>query len=228
MKWKDFKGLKYLEHSPGPSKNCVIAFHGYGANANDLSDLAENLHFEKKMDFLFPRGLIPIYLFPGVYGRAWFELKLSENIKSSFTEILPDKEKMGEIQKVISHIRDWLNNLSLRYDNIFIGGFSQGAVLVSHCFHRLDFAPKGLFILSGTLILPSLFHTLPESLKIPFFQCHGTQDSVLEIQGGRQLYEKLLSLGLKGQWYEFQGEHSIPQPAVSKLNHFISSTLKKS
>ena len=134
----------------------------------------------------------------------------------------------SQAHESVERIREWLNHLGGLYQNVFIGGFSQGAILVSHCFYGLNFVPKALLLFSGVLVVPSLFPILPESLKIPFFQSHGSDDSVLSISGAHKLHEKLLEIGLKGQWFEFAGGHGIPQEVINKVNIFLADVLDPS
>ena len=227
MEWKNFKQIKYLHDTSKGAKNCIVLFHGYGANAEDMASLAQSLYFSEEVDFLFPQGMETIALGPGITGRAWFQLR-SDDFESMVSEILSNQETMADIQKVMEQVREWLNHLGSLYQNVFIGGFSQGAILVTHSFYGLNFIPKALLVLSGSLMLPSFFPTLPESLKIPFFQSHGSKDLLLEIQGAHKLHEKLLSIGLKGQWYEFQGGHGVPEEVISRLNAFIIDLLDNS
>ena len=223
MEWKKFKKIKYLHEKTEGSKSCIVLFHGYGADAEDLIVLAQSLYFSEDVDFIFPQGVRAISLGSGVTGRAWFQMQSVdfENISSQ----LSDHKMISDVKNVLEQIKELLNHLGSLYEKIFIGGFSQGAILVTHSFYRINFIPKALLILSGSLILPSLFPTLPESLKIPFFQSHGTQDNLLRIDGARRLHEKLLSVGLKGLWYEFQGGHGVPEDVASSLNNFMIDLL---
>ncbi len=224
MEWKKFKEINYLHETTKGAKTCIVLFHGYGADAEDLVSLAQSLYFSEDVDFLFPQGLKTVSLGSGITGRAWFQLQ-SDNFESMASELLSNQEMMADIQNIIEQVKEWLNHLGDLYQNIFIGGFSQGAILVTHSFYRINFIPKALLILSGSLILPSFFPTLPESLKIPFFQSHGTRDNLLEIRGARKLHKKFASMGLKGQCYEFQGGHGVPEDVVNSLNTFIINLL---
>ena len=224
MEWKEFKGINCLHETTKGAKTCVVLFHGYGADAEDLIGLAQSLYFSEDVDFLFPQGIKTVSIGSGITGKAWFQIQ-SDNFESMGLELLSNNEMMSDVQNILEQIKEWLNHLGGFYEKIFIGGFSQGAILVTHSFYKLNFIPKALLILSGSLILPSFFPTLPEDLKVPFFQSHGTQDNLLEIHGARKLHEKLLSIGLKGQWHEFQGGHGVPQNVVNALNNFMIDLL---
>ena len=224
MEWKKYKEINCLHETTKGAKTCVVLFHGYGADAEDLASLAQSLYFSEDVDFLFPQGLKTVSLGSGITGRAWFQLQ-SDNFESMASELLSNQKMMADIQSIIKKIKEWLNHLGGLYQKIFIGGFSQGAILVTHSFYRLNFIPRALLILSGSLILPSFFPTLPENLKIPFFQSHGVRDNLLGIQGARKLHEKFLSMGLEGQWYEFQGGHGVPEDVINNLNAFMMDIL---
>ncbi len=224
MEWKKIKQINCLHEGSQGAKTCIVLFHGYGADAEDLVSLAQTLYFSEEVEFVFPQGMETVSIGPEMTGRAWFQMR-SDDFESMVSRLLSNQEMMADIQKVMERVRECLNHLGSLYQNVFIGGFSQGAILVTHCFYGLNFIPRALLVLSGSLILPSFFPTLPETLKIPFFQSHGARDALLEIQGGRRLHEKLLSIGLKGQWYEFPGGHGVPEDVISELNNFINDLL---
>ncbi len=225
MEWQKFEKLQYLCKTNEEANVCVVLFHGYGADAQDLAGLAEVFCFDKTVDWFFPQGPITVPIGPMMSGQAWFELRVSDFERIS-TDTVADQSFQPAMIDVLNQVSRWLNRLGKLYTHVFIGGFSQGAILTSHSFYRLNFKPSGLLLLSGFMIAPSQFPQLPDELKVPFFQCHGRQDSVLPLKGARKLFEKLESMGLKGQWLEFSGGHEIPMPVIQAVNNFVNPLLK--
>lgn len=226
MNWEKFEQLNYISQTSDDSKTCAVLFHGYGADANDLASLGKIFQLKEDVDWFFPQGVLSVPIGPMMTGRAWFELRVSDFENLANNSLQDDGVRPAD-QKTIENVSRFLNHLGKLYDRVFIGGFSQGAILTSHSFYRLNFSPAGLLLMSGYLIAPSAMPTLPDALKVPFFQCHGQRDEVLPISGARKLYEKLQDMGLAGKWYEFPGAHEIPMDVIAETQIFLNSVLEK-
>lgn len=224
MEWQQFKKIRFLTETKDQTDSCVVLFHGYGADAQDLASLSQVIQPNQSLDWFFPQGGLVVPVGPMMSGRAWFQLRVSD------FEALASGESPGsgigeESVKTLIEVTEWLNHLGKLYKNVFIGGFSQGAILTSHCFYRLNFTPKALIFFSGFLISPSSFPTLPDELKVPFFQSHGLADQVLPVAGAKKLYDLLTEKGLSGQWLEFQGGHEIPYDVIRGTSNFLNDSL---
>jgi phospholipase/carboxylesterase len=224
MDWQKYKKLNFLVEQVDSASACVVLFHGYGADANDLASLSQVYQLNQKVDWYFPQGVLEVPIGPMMSGRAWFELRVSDFEKLA-DGTLSDQPIDPRDEKTLNEVADWLNHLGKLYDKVVIGGFSQGAILTSHSLYRLQFVPAGLLLLSGYLISPSAFPVLPDNLKVPFFQSHGQQDPVLTLAGARKLFEHMQSLGLRGEWHEFRGAHEIPMEIIERSKTFLNSVL---
>ncbi len=227
MQWQKFKKLNYLVDQKDKADTCVVLFHGYGADANDLGSLAQIYKIKETTDWYFPQGVLEVPIGPMMSGRAWFELRVSDFEQVSGGKVT-DVPIRKEDEKVIQEVCAWLNHLGKLYKNVFIGGFSQGAILTSHAFYRLNFTPKALVLLSGFLVAPAAFPTLAKEQQVPFFQSHGERDEVLNVAGAQKLFNKLQDLGMKGQWHSFNGGHEIPLDVIAESQIFLNSVLEKS
>ncbi|MEM7647005.1 MAG: hypothetical protein AAF203_08855, partial [Pseudomonadota bacterium] len=223
-KWEKFKNLDFLVQQNDGAKTAVILFHGYGADASDLANLSKVYKLKESTDWYFPQGVLEVPIGPMMTGRAWFELRVSDFEQVAEGKIVHESLRPKE-DKLLTELSQWLNLVGKHYDKVFIGGFSQGAILTSHSFYRLNFSPAGLLLLSGFLVAPQSFPTLPQQLKVPFFQSHGERDEVLNIKGAQQLYNKLQEAGLSGQWMSFQGGHEIPMDVIAETQIFLNSVL---
>lgn len=225
MQWEKFGNIDFLCETHDDADTCIVLFHGYGADATDLAGLMNAFQFSKNVDWFFPQGVFEVPIGPMMSGRAWFQLRVSD-FENLANDRMSDNGLTPEVTQVIGQVTKWLNNLGKLYRQVYIGGFSQGAILAGHSFYKLNFTPAGLILLSGFLVAPSAIPILPDALKIPFFQSHGVQDPVLPISGGQKLFNKLTGLGLKGEWVEFRGGHEIPMSVIAKLQTFLNSLLK--
>ena len=222
MQWQKYGDFNYLSEQNDGSKSCVVLFHGYGADANDLASLAQIFNLQPPVDWVFPQGVLQVPIGPGMMGRAWVELRVSD-----FEKLQSNKqiEVNPQDELLIKKLRDWMNHLGKLYDNVVIGGFSQGAILTSHLFYHLNFAPKGLLLWSGYLMASGNVPQIANELKVPFYQSHGAQDPVLSLQGGQKLFNFLKDCGLKGEFHQFNGGHEIPMSVIQGSKKFLDSVL---
>ena len=58
-------------------------------------------------------------------------------------------------------------------------------------------------------------------LNVPVFQSHGTEDTILPIEEGRALTERLAERGYPVTTVEFHDGHTIPAVAVEKARQFL-------
>ena len=55
----------------------------------------------------------------------------------------------------------------------------------------------------------------------PFFQSHGSEDTILSLSDGEELYKLLRASGLLGELLVFDGDHTIGQEALLAAHRFI-------
>ncbi len=222
MEWQKFEKLKYISNMKNDAKSAVILFHGFGADATDLYSLSQVYKLKQETDWFFPQGVLEVPIGPMMTGRAWFPLT-QKDLEGLTKKEIYDGGVTPEDNKLVQMIARFINQIGKNYESVFIGGFSQGAILTSHCFYRLNFTPKGLVLFSGYLVNPSAMPVIPSALQVPFFQSHGSRDEVLPVGGARKLHDKLEALGLKGRWYEFSGGHEIPMAVIAESQSFLNS-----
>jgi phospholipase/carboxylesterase len=198
----------------------VILFHGYGADASDLEPLKDYIPTQKKLNWLFPQGLIDVPIGPGWTGKAWWQLSMS-TLESDFSATKPEG-----LDKVRSEIMNMIDALKVPWSKIFLGGFSQGAMLATDVYLHAPETPAGLVLMSGALISKNELKPLVEKRRgEKFFQCHGANDQVLQMRSARQLESLLNSGGMKGGCAEFQGGHEIPPPMLLKLGEYLNAQI---
>jgi phospholipase/carboxylesterase len=154
-------------------------------------------------------------------GRAWFSIDLEElerSMREGTSRDLSHKTP-PEFSSTMNLLADFVQKLEGRYEKIILGGFSQGAMCVSHLGLRENSKVEALILLSGSLLAKDLFPKKEKSL--PFIQSHGAYDPILSLAGGKNLYQQLTSLGLVGKWVEFQGVHEIPLKVIEEVKRFL-------
>ncbi len=141
---EDLGPLKVLRVHGDPDAPTIVLFHGYGASAFDLYPLHEVLTTEQKFNWVFPNGHLSIPIMPGYFGRAWFPIDiiaLQEAMQRGDFRDLADKEPDGlDVARQSALLM--LDALNIPFNQIIIGGFSQGAMLACDLSLRSEKAPK--------------------------------------------------------------------------------------
>lgn len=224
MKKELFKDLEYFKVSNNAS-SAIVLFHGYGASMHDLYPMHEYLG--KSCDYYFPNGYINLLTnsLTAIESRAWFNIDINELEQAMMQGRFRDfsDKSSEELDEAIFKMNDFICELSSRYDNIILGGFSQGAMLATHLCDT--FKLKALIILSGTLIdKNNLLLKLDKSEEvISFFQSHGREDALLEYSQAINLFELLKLYKLQGEFISFDGGHEIPLKVLTKLGEFLKN-----
>lgn len=216
-----------LEIKGDPQGVWILLFHGFGADAYDLATIAHEVNIAgRKPNWIFPNGPLEIPFSPGWVGRAWFPINIQAIQKAvqeedynalslAFPKEYAVARKVGE---------DLIAALNIPRSKLILGGFSQGAILAIELALNYHEPCAGLLIFSGTLVNEEKWcHQAPLHASTPFFQSHGTQDSLLPVKRAHALEHLLLKSGLKGKLHTFEGGHTINHEVLKELSNFISS-----
>ncbi len=216
--------LEYLKVGRG-SKKAIFMLHGYGASMNDLAGLESALDQNNEYDWFFPNAPIKIALGMHMEGRAWFPINMQELERAMRTgefRRFEDKNPK-EFQEALSLANKFVQSLSSQYDEVIIGGFSQGAMVSSHLSGMDIKNLKALILFSGTLLAKdSLIEKLEGKDSIPFFQSHGKVDPVLNFDESMKLFELLKLCRFQGEFVPFDGAHEIPPIVIRKSIEFLA------
>lgn len=218
--------LKVLRVQGDPDAPTVVLFHGYGASAFDLFPIHEVLVTDQKFNWVFPHGHLSIPLMPGYSGRAWFPIDmaaLEEAIRNNDFRNFADKDPEGmDVARQAAYLM--LDALGVPWNQLILGGFSQGAMLATDLTLRNEEIAKGLMILSGALVNESLWKDLaPKKSNLRFFQSHGEFDPILGYANAKKLEKLLRNSGLLGEFIAFNGGHEIPAPVVQGISRYLNS-----
>jgi phospholipase/carboxylesterase len=178
----------------------VVALHGWGANAFDLTSLVPLLNLPN-YEFIFPDAPFPHPQVPG--GKMWYDFQDGQGMTDSRQLLL-----------------DWLHSLEpdrgIPLSRTILGGFSQGAAMSLEVGLTLPIA--GLIALSGYLhpLPPKLPNRLP-----PILMVHGTQDVVVPVGAARSARDELQAIGAVVDYHELAMGHEICQEVVHLMEQFI-------
>ncbi len=212
-------------------KHIFVLCHGYGAPGDDLVGLAHYL-MQTKPElaeglFVFPEAPHTI---PGMPfgGRAWWQIDmLARGQIQSLEELnaLFDQRPDGldSARDALSETVEILHRqFGVAYAHIFLGGFSQGAMLATDTFLSIDKSCAGLIVLSGTLLGTTWKNQLQAKSNSRVFQSHGKHDPILLFSRAQQL-QVLLEEHTNLSWVPFVGQHEIPLDVLTALADFLGA-----
>ena len=201
----------------------VVLLHGFGASGSDLVPLAQYLKCPPDTRFVFPQA--PLSL--GALSYAWWmidipmiQYAMTTGNLELITDVVPDG--LDEASDLIEGLLDEVCE-NLRPTHVFLGGFSQGAMLSIDVALRTKHRLSGLCVLSGALVAASRWRAsrLTETLNI--FQSHGELDPVLPLPLAQKLTQLLdKDLGSIIEYHGFLGGHEIPPKVLTALGNFIT------
>lgn len=116
------------------ANKAVIMLHGRGATANDIIKTAP----------LLPQGDI-VYLAPQAATNVWYP-------NSGFGPLEDNEPYLSSAMQTITNLIDKIKAAGIGIENIYIGGFSQGACLASEYVAEHPQAYGGVYILSGAIM----------------------------------------------------------------------------
>lgn len=215
----------------GKNKRCVVLLHGFGANFEDLAPLGEILDPEQGFDWYFPNAPLEIPIAPGYVGRAWFPIDLQ---RLQLALMQGAKEPLaGEVPSGFSAatllLDGMLKELATDYDEIIVGGFSQGSMIATDLILTSEQNVTALLLLSSNMVAKTRYaESLQRRLakgkgRFKIFQSHGDRDPTLPRTGADSLYQFWLNEGFSPEYTVFSGGHEIPYPVLEKLKNFLKA-----
>jgi phospholipase/carboxylesterase len=213
----------------------VILCHGFGAPATDLVPLAPELmsveaRLAERVRFIFPGAPLTLAEWGMPAGRAWFHLP-EEIMRGQlrdwdlFAREVPPGMPAAR-RAVMSVVEAVSTQMKLPYGRIVLGGFSQGGMVTTDVALRLEEAPAGLCILSGTLTSEAEWRQKAQARKgLPVFQAHGRDDTVLPFSAAERLRDVLTESGLSVDFLPFHGPHTIDSEELERLAAFLAARL---
>jgi phospholipase/carboxylesterase len=213
----------------------VVLCHGYGAPATDLVPLAQELvelkpELGPKVRFVFPAAPLSLGVMGMPFARAWFHLPQEvlmgqERDWEQFAVSTP--EGLAQARRGLMSLLSALSaGTKLPYGRIVLGGFSQGGMVTTDVALRLEEAPAGLCILSGTLICQDEWKQRAEKRKgLPVLQGHGRYDDLLAFHQAERLNKLLTDAGLSVEFLPFNGPHTIAPEELERMAEFLHDRL---
>ena len=207
------------------SDQAVVVLHGFGASAQDLAPISQVFTEFSEYDWYFIDAPLEVPLGMGMMGKAWYPLDM-EAIQqaiatNSFLDLYKDNTPDG-FEDILSRLTPLMNELSTKYKNLALGGFSQGSIVSSHLMTRLEKNFSKLFLFSSAYVdQKNLEKGYQSKREMKIFQSHGEGDPVLPFAGALELKKFFLGKQYDLNFQSFTGGHEIPMPVLEQFKSFL-------
>lgn len=234
MRTETFGGLECVvtggdDRRGGGDGPAVVLLHGFGAPGTDLVGLWRALDVPVATRFVFPAGPL---LLGGMYGdgRAWWPIDLvamdRAMSRGEVRELVKEdpKELPAARARVSTLLDEVIAKLAPAGGRLFLGGFSQGAMLACEVALSEPARPlAGLVLMSTTLLAEARWRTLfPLRAGLRVLLSHGQQDPLLPFALAERLRDDLTEGGAQVEFVAFRGGHEIPMAVLARLGAFLS------
>ena len=194
----------------GEPEGALVLFHGRGADEHDLFPLLDALDPERRLVGATPRG--PLSLPPG--GAHWYVLG---GIGT------PEAQTFGASYAAAAEwLEDFLREQDVGYDRLVLGGFSQGGVM-SYALGLGKGRPRPTALTVFSSFVPRVdgfaFDLSPPLPPVAIG--HGTLDTVIGVEWGRQSREVLEAAGAEVLYRETPMGHQIDPSFVGEVAEWL-------
>ena len=191
----------------GSPNKAIIALHGWGGNSSSMKALV-NLMKIGDCKWFFPEGPYPC---DQKLGKSWTYKKDDGTF-----------ERNKPIELLHKFIQD--NVLSL-FDpcDIYIIGFSQGALMCYEGILTMDISFGGVFPICGFMALNNKQYNYPHpALKnTPIYIGHGKNDNVVSVESSKEAYDIIKNANFNVELCIYSGGHKIGIDYLRKMKSVI-------
>ena len=213
--------MTLVTHEYGTTKSqkfLVILLHGYGANGENLIELANEFQpIIPDAHFIAPNAIEPWEGgFPNSY--QWFSLYAGTE-RSALDSLAPKIKNANQI--LLKFIEKQLQRFDLSYENLILIGFSQGSMMSIYQGLIMPKKIAGIISFSGKVVEPTSVGDKIIS-KPNICLIHGTDDSVLPFSNFQEAQIILNQHGVPFEPHAIEHlDHTIDIRAVRIAQNFI-------
>jgi phospholipase/carboxylesterase len=215
-----------LFHQTAPPKSgldgkppLLLLLHGYGANEDDLFSLAPYLDER----FMIVSARAPVVLQPMSY--AWFNLGFTPQ------GVIVNPEEVESSRRTIhKFIGEIVEAYNCDPGAVYLMGFSQGAMMSLAVALTYPGSAAAVVAMSGRM-LPQTLSLIPDKdalIGLPIFVSHGTRDTLLPINQGRDARAKLSELPVELTYREYDMGHEVSYDSLEDITRWLKEQLDHS
>ena len=154
---------------------------------------------------------------------SWFDMTSLYNITETNVESINLEDLNKSTKRISEYIEKEAKYLN-GYDNIFLGGFSQGAIMSLHVGLSYDKLLGGIICCSGALFPKTEINKNNENVRI--FVSHGDLDNFIEISMNKLSIKRIKHFPNLELHYYPSINHCIEQNALMDLANFFYKYMK--
>ncbi|MDB5078951.1 MAG: hypothetical protein JWP00_875 [Chloroflexi bacterium] len=203
---------------PEQGSPALVMIHGFGANEGDIYELVPFV--DRRVLVVAPRG--PIKVDDNPRGSWFWSVKTAEGVHDP--AVL--EENAAKLAALIGQLST-LTGVKVDPTQVYLGGFSQGGLMSLEMAARYPDLLAGILPQSG-LISEGAAHKLRDGIfrGKPAFMVHGTRDTILPVERGRQAKEVLEAGGVDLTYKEYNFGHVNSPESRRDLANWLNPRLK--
>lgn len=206
--------LQYLVRAPKvptEKKKAIILLHGVGSNEKDLFGISNLLPDD--LYIISPRGQFAL----GCDRYAWYQVDFSTG------KPIYNAAQEASSRKLISTFIDQVK-VKYQLQEVYVGGFSQGAIMSYSIGLTNPTAVKGILALSGRILeeVKPLVTKNDELKQLKTFVAHGVNDSTLPVGYARDAQKYLSQLEVPLTYHEYELGHTISEKVIQDINAWLA------
>ena len=212
----------------GPPGRLIVLVHGYGADDNDLIQLAPFLaRILPDATFVAPHAPEACELAP--MGRQWFGLGDYDPMTAARDLEATESRYLGMSDRVVgaappleAFIDTELARHGLDDERLALVGFSQGTMMSLHVGLRRARPPAAIVGFSGALVGAD---RLPDEIRVrpPVLLCHGEIDDLVPLPALHLAAAGLAVVGVAVDWHVSPGlGHGIDPDGLELAGRFLA------
>ncbi|CAM4966905.1 unnamed protein product [Rotaria socialis] len=198
----------------------VIFLHGLGDVGASWREAIEMYRIHKAVPyvkFIFPNAPTQrVTLNMGMPMPAWFDIYgLDKNAREDQAGIEKSSKFLNEL------VEEEIKN-GISPERIIVGGFSMGGAVAIHAALTSPHTLGGVVALSTWLPLSTTFPQAlvagDKKINLPILQCHGDQDTLVQLQWARLTEQGVKAMGFKQ--YAFKEYRNMSHESCHQVNYF--------
>ncbi|WP_185856114.1 alpha/beta hydrolase [Blattabacterium cuenoti] len=222
MHLKNKLSIKHIIKKPvsGNIPTLFLMIHGYGSNENDLFSLKKDI--PENFFIISIQGIYSI----GSNKYSWYNIDFSK--KNQFINNI--SQAKNAIDKISFFIDEAIEEYQLNKNQVWVCGFSQGAILSYAIALKKTDKVKKVIALSGYLekcFLPKEINITSFS-NLEIFISHGKYDPIIPIDWTKKGFDFLKKKKIISLYYkEYDSGHTLCRSNYQDLINWIKEKQKK-